>query len=161
MSCPLAWWAWNFQPSEPPVEIRMFLYFNSLADHSRNISVFLSDDVGFIKSNITASAICLHTADFDTSPFLISEMCSFTLYWCVSLFDRCRISHSHDLVYIHMHTVKKYYISLVSRIDQEKTLPILSVTPFTYGRSTGCLFSVGGLLVGLMTTPARTGSLLW
>ena len=30
------------------IEIRMFLYLNSLADHSGNISVFLSEDLGLI-----------------------------------------------------------------------------------------------------------------
>ena len=35
----------------------MFLYFNSLADHSRNVSVFLSVDLEIIKPNIVAGFI--------------------------------------------------------------------------------------------------------
>ena len=44
-------------PAVLSIEIRMFLYFNSLADHSRNVSVFLSEDLGFIKPNVVAGFI--------------------------------------------------------------------------------------------------------
>ena len=58
-------------PAFLSMEIRMFLFFNSLADLSKNISVFFREDLEFIKPDVMLN---LH----DTCPFLISEMSSFT-----------------------------------------------------------------------------------